>query len=213
MFTIQDEAAGLIPLILNPSKNDIVLDACSAPGGKTTYMAEIMQNQGKIDAWDIYEHRIKLVEQTAKRLGISIIKTSVNDATKMKQNYIEKYDKILLDVPCLGIGVLKRKPDIKWKRVQQDIQEINKMQRQILEICAKYLKKGGEMVYSTCSILKEENEDVINEFLTKNSEFELEKLQLEENNYFKKFIQNETFLRVYQNDKTDGFFIAKIRKN
>ncbi len=213
MFTIQDEAAGLIPLILNPSKGDIVLDACSAPGGKTTYMAEIMQNQGKIDAWDIYEHRIKLVEQTAKRLGISIIKTSVNDATKMKQNYIEKYDKILLDVPCLGIGVLKRKPDIKWKRVQQDIQEINKMQRQILEICAKYLKKGGEMVYSTCSILREENEDVINQFLIKNSEFELEKLQLEENNYFKKFIKNETFLKVYQNDKTDGFFIAKIRKN
>ena len=212
MFTIQDEAAGLIPLILNPSKGDIVLDACSAPGGKTTYMAQIMQNQGEIEAWDIHEHRIDLVGQAAKRLGISIIKTSVNDATKMKQNYIEKYDKILLDVPCLGIGVLKRKPDIKWRRKQQDIIEINKIQKQILENCAKYLKRGGEIVYSTCSILKEENEDVINEFLSKNHEFELEKLQLEENNYFKRFIKNETFLKVYQNEKTDGFFIAKIRK-
>lgn len=213
MFTIQDEAAGLIPLILNPKKGETILDACSAPGGKTTYIAEIMQNQGEIEAWDIHKHRINLVEQTAKRLGISIIKTNVNDATKMKQNCIEKYDKILLDVPCLGIGVLKRKPDIKWKRNKQDIEQINKIQKQILENCAKYLKKGGEIVYSTCSILKEENEDVINEFLNKNSKFELEKIQLKEENYFKKYIKNETFLKVYQNEETDGFFIAKIRKS
>ena len=131
----------------------------------------------------------------------------------MKQNCIEKYDKILLDVPCLGIGVLKRKPDIKWKRNKQDIEQINKIQKQILENCAKYLKKGGEIVYSTCSILKEENEDVINEFLNKNSKFELEKIQLKEENYFKKYIKNETFLKVYQNEETDGFFIAKIRKS
>ena len=158
-FTIEDEGAGLIPIILNPKQNEIILDACSAPGGKTTYMAEIMHNKGKIEAWDIYEHRLKLVKQNAKRLGINIIETKVNDATKYNEKYKEKFDKILLDVPCLGIGVLKRKPDIKWKRKKEDIKEIQKIQFEILNNCSKYLKKGGEIVYSTCSILKQENED------------------------------------------------------
>ena len=111
LFTIQDETAGLIPIILNPNKTDVILDACSSPGGKTTYLAEMMENQGIIEAWDIHEHRTKLVENTARRLGITNIETKVNDATIYDEKYKEKFDKILLDVPCLGLGVLKRKPD------------------------------------------------------------------------------------------------------
>ena len=120
-FTIEDEGAGLIPIVLAPKQNEVVLDACSAPGGKTTYIAELMNNKGKIEAWDIYEHRLKLVNQNAKRLGINIINTSAKDATKYNEEYKDKFDKILLDVPCLGIGVLKRKPDIKWKRKKENI--------------------------------------------------------------------------------------------
>lgn len=179
-FTVQDEAAGLTALILNPKKGDNVLDACSSPGGKTTYMAEIMQNSGKIEAWDIHEHRTKLVKNAANRLKINIIETKVNDASKENNQYLEKFDKILLDVPCLGIGVLKRKPDIKWQKNVEDIKEISKVQSQILETCSKYLKPGGTLVYSTCSILKEENDKVIEKFLKNNSNFEVKKIELDE---------------------------------
>ena len=217
LFTIQDETAGLIPIILEPKKTDVILDACSSPGGKTTYLAEMMENQGKIEAWDIHEHRTKLVENNAKRLGITNIETGVNDATIYNENYKEKFDKILLDVPCLGLGVLKRKPDIKWQKSKEDIEEITKTQKQILENCSQYLKKGGELVYSTCSILKEENENIIDEFIKEHENFITEKINIKENEkiqnkeFFEKYKNNSKYLQVYQNDKTDGFFICKLK--
>ena len=219
LFTIQDETAGLIPIILNPNKTDLILDACSSPGGKTTYLAEMMENQGIIEAWDIHEHRTKLVENTARRLGITNIETKVNDATIYDEKYKEKFDKILLDVPCLGLGVLKRKPDIKWQKSKEDVEEITKTQKQILENCSQYLKKGGELVYSTCSILKEENENIINNFLKVHENFYTEKINIEENKkiknkeFFKKYITNDNCLQVYQNKETDGFFICKLKKS
>ena len=211
-FTIQDQMAGLIPKVLDAKENECILDCCSAPGGKTTYIAEMINDNGKIDAWDIHEHRVKLINENAKRLGITCIDAKVVDATKYQEENFEKYDKILLDVPCLGIGVLKRKPDIKWKRKKEDIQEIKKIQNAILQQCSKYLKKGGQMVYSTCSILKEENEDIINNFLEKNKNFELVNCD-----NFQKYIYNEGkvnkfFIKIYQNQKNDGFFIAKLTK-
>ena len=224
-FTVQDEAAGLTALILNPEKEEKVLDACSSPGGKTTYIAELMENTGLIEAWDIHKHRVKLVEDTYKRLGITNIKTKVQDATIEMKEYFEKFDKILLDVPCLGLGVLKRKPDIKWQKTKEDIIEITKTQEKILETCSKYLKKGGKLVYSTCSILNEENIDVITRFLKNHSDFKIEKIQIKptylqkvikkENNknYFEKFIENSQYLQVYQNENTDGFFICKLSKS
>lgn len=215
LFTVQDEAAGLTALILNPKENEEVLDACSSPGGKTTYMAEIMKNKGKIEALDIHEHRTKLVEDAANRLGINIIKVHLQDATKFNKEYEEKFDKILLDVPCLGIGVLKRKPDIKWQRKVEDIKKITKIQTEILNTCSSYLKKGGELVYSTCSIFKSENQDIINKFVEENENFKIQEIILPKHaedikNYFKKFIIDRKFLQVYQNQKTDGFFICKL---
>ena len=196
-FTIQDISAGLTAKILNPQPDEIVLDACSAPGGKTTYIAELMKNKGIIEAWDIHEHRTKLVEKNAKRLGINIIKTQVKDATIYDESLNEKFDKILLDVPCLGIGVIKRKPDIKWQRKVEDIKEITKTQATIVENCSRYLKKGGCLVYSTCSILKEENEDIISNFLSKQTDFEIA-----ENNV----------INIFQDEEKDGFFICKLHK-
>ena len=107
--------------------------------------------------------------------------------------------------------MLKRKPDIKWNRKKEDINEITKMQNKILENCSKYLKPGGELVYSTCSILKEENQDIIEKFLEKNKEFKAQEIKLEKNNYFEKYIENKKYIKVYQNEKTDGFFICKIK--
>lgn len=197
LFTIQDLSAGQTAKILDPKPGDKVLDACSAPGGKTTYLAELMKNDGKIVAWDIHEHRTKLVKQNAERLGIKIIETQVKDASEYDKNLEEKFDKILLDVPCLGIGVIKRKPDIKWQRKPEDIKEITAIQRKILEKCSKYLKKGGTLVYSTCSILKEENEEIIMKFLKENNEFETDK---------------ENIVNILPNEEEDGFFICKIYK-
>lgn len=218
LFTVQDEAAGLTALILNPGKRGIILDACSSPGGKTTYIAEIIEDNAKIQAWDIHEHRTKLVKSAAKRLGLNSIETRINDATIYKEEYKEMFDKILLDVPCLGLGVLRRKPDIKWQRKKEDIERIEKIQYQILNNCSKYLKNGGEIVYSTCSIIRKENIGVIEKFLKENSRFELQKISLPENekngkDYFEKFMIEEKYLQVYQNEKTDGFFICKMKKN
>lgn len=212
-FTVQDEAAGLIPVVLNPKPNEKVLDACSSPGGKTTYMAELMQNQGEIQAWDLHEHRVDLVDRALNRLGITIVETKVKDATMYEEEYKEYFDKILLDVPCLGIGVLKRKPEIKWKRKKEDIKEITRIQEKILENCSKFLKEGGELVYSTCSILKHENEEIIQKFIKNNPRFEVEENCEIKQEFFKKFVRNSKFIQVYQNEKTDGFFICKMRKN
>ena len=210
-FTIQDISAGMTAKILSPKPNELVLDACAAPGGKTTYMAELMNNKGKIIAGDIYEHRLNLIQQNAKRLGISIIETKILDATKYYKEYEAKFDKILLDVPCLGIGVIKRKPDIKWQRKPEDLQEICKIQKIILENCSKYLKTGGELVYSTCSILEEENENIIKEFVKKNQNFEIKKVK-NIIKIFENFIKKEGYISIKPTEKNDGFFICKLVK-
>ena len=208
-FTIQDEGAGLIAKILNPKPNEVILDACSSPGGKTSYMAELMNDKGKIVAWDLHAHRVKLVEETAKRLGIHIIKTECQDATIYREEYKEKFDKILLDVPCLGIGVLKRKPDIKWKRKPEDIIEIVELQQKILGICSKYLKPKGQLVYSTCSIFSEENDKIIDKFLEKNTDFTYSKIDMPNS---EKNVEKMNKIQLYQNEETDGFFMCKLQK-
>ena len=193
-FTVQDISAGMTAYMLEPKKGDKILDACSA-GGKTTYIAELMENEGQIDAWDLYETRTKLIKENAERLGITIINTKQNDATKYQKENEKKYDKILLDVPCMGIGVIKRKPDIKWHREEKDLKIISKIQKQILENCSKYLKEKGTIVYSTCSILRKENDIVIKEFLKENPTYICEEHTIE------------------PTEKQDGFFIAKLIRN
>ena len=209
--TIQDESAGLAALVLEPREGERILDACSAPGGKTSYLAQLMKNKGMIEAWDIHPHRTKLVEETAKRLGIQIIQTKVKDAT-LKENNIEKFDKILLDVPCLGTGVIRKKPDIKWKHDKTEIEEITKIQKTILQNCSEYLKEGGELVYSTCSILQEENENIISDFLKKNKNFKIMPIPMNEKNTFYQYRENAGYFKVYPNKEIDGFFICKIKK-
>lgn len=196
LFTVQDEAAQLACLKLAPKAGEVVLDACSAPGGKTTYLAEIMENKGKIEAWDIHPHRVRLVEEAAKKLDIDIIHATVHDATIVMPNYKEKFDKILLDVPCSGLGVIRKKPDIKWTRQPEDFEELMSVQEKILDTCSEYLKSGGRMVYSTCTVLKRENEEQIEKFLLTHSDFMLVE-------------QTKLFPNV---NETDGFYIAVLEK-
>ena len=196
LFTVQDEAAQLACLKLAPEAGEVVLDACSAPGGKTTYLAEIMENKGKIEAWDIHPHRVRLVEEAAKKLDIDIIHATVHDATIVMPNYKEKFDKILLDVPCSGLGVIRKKPDIKWTRQPEDFEELMSVQEKILDTCSEYLKSGGRMVYSTCTVLKRENEEQIEKLLLTHRDFMLVE-------------QTKLFPNV---NETDGFYIAVLEK-
>lgn len=196
LFVVQDEAAQMACLKLDPKPGEKVLDACSSPGGKTTYLAELMNNKGEIDAWDIHEHRVSLVKDTAKKLGLGIINATVRDATRPSPVLIKKYDKILLDVPCTGIGVIRKKPDIKWTRSSEDIEMLSTIQAEILNNCSQFLKDGGRLVYSTCTIFKRENNLQIEKFLKDHDDFKL----VEE-------------INLYPNvDDTDGFYIAVLER-
>lgn len=194
-YTIQDAAAMQAAKILAPEEGDIVIDMCAAPGGKTTHMAEIMRDKGKIYAFDVYEHKIELIRKNAERLGISIIETRLSDSSIFDEQYRETADKILCDVPCSGLGILRRKREIKWNRDENT--NFPEIQCKILDNAAKYLKSGGEMVYSTCTIEKEENSAVTGAFAADNSEF--------------KIMYEKTFYPHI--DHTDGFYICKLKKD
>lgn len=177
-YTLQNSSSMTAVELLSPKEGEIILDLCAAPGGKTTYMAECMGNKGKIIAMDIHPHKMELIENSAKRLGITIIETICGDAGEPKEEWINSADRVLADVPCSGIGVIHKKPDIKWHRYEEDIQEMCKVQKKILNAASKYVKTGGTLIYSTCTILKEENQMQIEEFLRENTNFKLDEEQV-----------------------------------
>lgn len=207
-ITAQDIAAGLVVMVLSPKEGENVLDICSAPGGKTTFCAELMNNKGSITACDIHEHKVEIIKKNAQRTGADIIKAEKSDASVYREDFKEKFDRVIADVPCSGSGIIKRKPDIKYKPdIDYD------MQKKILENAAKYLKSGGYIVYSTCSIEKCENEDIIEKFLKENKDFEAVDItkRLPEN--LRKETAKSGYITLYPNvDKTDGFFICMMRK-
>lgn len=172
-FYIQDEASQLVSLLLSPKPGERVLDACSAPGGKTTHLAQLMKNKGEIYALDRYQARLRTVRKTASRLGIDIIKTIAADAAEPLP-FDTQFDAILIDAPCSGLGVLRRSPDIKLHRKESDIAELSKLQKRILANVSGYLKPGGRLVYSTCTLEPEETDEVVSEFLRENPRFEKE---------------------------------------
>lgn len=212
-FTIQDESSALVANIMNPKENSLVIDLCSAPGGKATHIAQKMNNNGKIISMDIYEHKIKLIEENAKRLGIHIIETYVDDATKFNKSFENIADYVLLDAPCSGFGLIRRKPEIKWYRKESDIEELVNIQKSILNNAKRYLKTGGILVYSTCTIEKDENINMINGFLKENDNFKLISFEglvkgLENEESIK-----EGYIQLFPHvHNTDGFFIAKMIK-
>lgn len=203
----QDIAAMMASVALSPKPDETCIDMCSAPGGKTTHLAELMKNRGKIYAFDIHPHKVEIIKKNAERMGISIIDAKVGDALKLNGDLTGTADKVLADVPCSGLGIIRRKPDIKWNK--DDLEGLPEIQYQILKNAAEYLKPGGEIVYSTCTILKRENEDVVMRFLEENKEFELLPIELEG----KLKRENKGYITLYPNiDGTDGFFICKMKR-
>jgi 16S rRNA (cytosine967-C5)-methyltransferase len=168
MFTIQDESAALPCLLLAAKPDERVIDMCAAPGGKTTNIAEMMKNTGELIAIDKYDAKLNLIRGSCERLGLRNVKFQVADASALEH---EQVDKVLLDVPCSGLGVLAKKPDIKWKRDLMDIQKLAMLQTQLLENAARLVKPGGVLVYSTCTTEPEENDDIISKFLSAHPEF------------------------------------------
>ena len=197
LYSIQNISSMAAVKALSPKRGDFVLDLCAAPGGKTAYAAEMMDNCGRIIAFDIHAHKVELIEKTAQRLGISIIEAREQNAEIFQADLEQKADCVLADVPCSGIGVIHKKPDIKWRRSIADITELCKIQKRILENAAKYVKPGGTLVYSTCTVLREENQEQTVWFLNKYPMFGLEE---------------ERQLHTYETGGS-GFYIAKfIRK-
>ncbi len=208
-FTVQDISPMIACEVLAPKEGETVFDMCASPGGKTTYFAEMMENEGKIIAFDIHPHRTELIRFNKERLGLSIIEERVADATVLDESLIGKADKVLMDVPCSGIGIAKRKPELKYRCDHEELPEI---QYKILSNGAKYLKRGGEMVYSTCTLFKAENEEVIEKFLKENPDFSLVSFKslLPDG-----FLEDKDGIMTVLPDTVDadGFFVAKLKKN
>lgn len=212
LFQVQDESSMLPAIVLAPQPGDIVLDACSAPGGKATHMAQLMCNQGKIIAWDIHEHKLKLVDDSAKRLGIDIIECELNDAGMPDEKYDRAFDRVLLDAPCMGLGIIRRKPDIKWVRKAEDIAQITVLQERLIQKVSSAVKPGGILVYSTCTVLPEENENIVTGFLKRNHDFEEDDIVPFLPAALKAHSKG-CMLQVYPNrDGIDGFFIARLKR-
>ncbi len=171
LFHIQDKSSYECAKALEAKEGDVVLDICSAPGGKAFTIAEGMNNKGCVFAFDIHEHRVRLIENGAKRLGLNNIKASVNDA-EVYSDTIPEADRILCDVPCSGFGIIRRKPEIRYKELDS-IKELPELQLEILETSSKYLKDNSRLIYSTCTLNKRENENVVKAFLDKHTEFKL----------------------------------------
>lgn len=211
-FTIQDESSMLVAKVMEPTEGSTVLDICSGPGGKATHIGERMSNKGKIISRDIFDHKLKLIENNASRLGIDIINTENFDALKFDEDLVDSVDYCLVDAPCSGLGLLRRKPDIRWNKELKDIDTLSEMQMEILKNAAEYVKIGGTLIYSTCTLSKKENLRVINKFLSANDKYSLEVISNIPN------IESDTFkkgyIELYPNiHGTDGFFIAKLKRN
>ncbi|MBU9712464.1 16S rRNA (cytosine(967)-C(5))-methyltransferase RsmB [Evansella tamaricis] len=215
-LTIQDEGSMLVAHALSPEKDQMVLDACAAPGGKSTHLSERMQNTGKIISLDIHKHKVGLIEQQANRLGLTNIHANLLDARKATENFEkESFDRILVDAPCSGLGVIQRKPDVKWTKTEEDIFRLSSIQKDILDSVWPLLKKGGRLVYSTCTVDLEENNHVITSFVSSHEDalFDRDlKDRLPES--FRDCLNvDKGMIQLFPGEKgTDGFFISAVQK-
>lgn len=212
-FIIQDESSTLVGQIVDPRPKSVVVDICSAPGGKATHIAQIMNNEGRILSRDIHDHKLELIEENASRLGINIIETAEGDATKKDESLVNIADYCLVDAPCSGFGLIRRKPEIKWNRKESDINELVNIQYNILNNVKDYLKVGGVLIYSTCTIENDENINLVNKFLEENKNFKLVNIEDKIKNKENISTLKDGYIQLYPHiHGTDGFYIAKMIK-
>lgn len=196
LISIQDEASQCIARMLDPQPKESILDVCSAPGTKANHMAELMHNEGCIVCGDIHKHRVELIRKGAQRLGITILRPMVMDATVLQEVEGQLFDRVLCDVPCSGYGVLASKSDIKYHMQSGDMDTLIPIQKNILSQSARHVKPKGILVYSTCTLNKKENEKQIQAFLREHEDFVL--------------VKEQTLFPYVAH--TDGFYMAKLQK-
>ena len=208
LCSVQDEGAGLIVQLLQPARGERILDVCAAPGGKAFYAAQLMEDSGEITAVDVHEGRLRLVERGADQLGITCIRTIVHDARAFRAD--KAFDRVLLDAPCSGLGVLAKRADLRWNRVPEDLQELAALQDALLDAAAANVRAGGVLVYGTCTIEPDENEDRVHAFLGRHSDFVVERAD--------EFVSPELvredgfFATLPFRDGIDGAFGARLRR-
>jgi 16S rRNA (cytosine967-C5)-methyltransferase len=218
--TVQDESSMLVAAVADPKPGMRVLDCCAAPGGKTTHLAELMQGKGSVIANDVHPHKETLIREQAIRLGLRNVVTKVSNALELNTLLpSQSFDIVLLDAPCSGLGVIRRKPEIKWNKTEEDIANLSVLQGQLLDHVASLVKQGGLLVYSTCTIAKEENENAIRAFLAEHAEFSLDAewpeevlAPIREANLLPEVFPGMLQLLPYMFG-SDGFFIARLRRS
>jgi 16S rRNA (cytosine967-C5)-methyltransferase len=213
LFQVQGEASQLVSYLLAPMPGDCVLDACAGLGGKTTHIAELMNDEGEIVAVDISEKNLKKLAESAARLGLKSIRPSQADTSERLFGPINQlYDRILIDAPCSGLGTLRSHPEIKWNRTQIDIKRLAHLQKSILAQTASYVKPGGVLVYATCTLSEEENERLVASFLADHNHFALEDAASYLPEAAKQMVRGSYFLAAPHLHNTDGFFAARMRR-
>ncbi len=213
LFFLQDEASMLVVHALSPQVGDLVIDVCAAPGGKTTHIAEMTGNLATVIALDVSGKRLKLIRENCARLGITEVRIRRHDASEPAEDLLNRADRVLVDVPCSNTGVIRRHPDLKWKRSEEDIGKLADLQFRILLASAQYVRRGGVLVYSTCSLEEEENEGVIGRFLEEVKDFEPESVADYLPYSAKELVTREGFMRSFPHiHGLDGFFAARLRR-
>ncbi len=209
-WTVQDASAQLVTTLLDPQPNEVIIDACAAPGGKTTHIAELMNDQGIIWACDRTASRLKKLNKTVERLGLQSIQTLVGDSRDFPQ-FINRNDRVLLDVPCSGLGTLHRNPDIRWRQTPDKIKELTQLQGELLAQAASWVKPQGILVYSTCTLNAQENQNIIQTFLTHHPNWQICDPALDS---FQEFSLNpEKGIQILPHQqKMDGFFMIKLQR-
>ncbi len=214
LFQVQDEAAQLVTLHLNPQSGETILDACAGLGGKTGHIAQMMKNSGKLVAMDKDENKLMRLESEMHRLGVSIVTTRIHDlSSPLNREHFGKFDRILLDAPCSGLGVLRRNPDIKWRASQQNLAYCQKRQALFLDNLAHFVKPSGVLVYAVCSMEPEENESVIKGFLNKHAKFAIEKKSTGLSFDACSLITRDGYLKTFPHlNNMDGFFSICMKR-
>ena len=209
-WVVQDSSAQLVSHLLDPQAGDVIIDACAAPGGKTTHIAELMGDKGKVWAGDRTASRLRKLQENARRLNLQSIQVCTGDSRYFSQfNHVA--DRVLLDAPCSGLGTLHRHADARWRQTPETVQELSHLQTELLSHTSTFVKQGGVLVYATCTLHSAENEGVISAFLAQNPDWEIEPPRVD--SPFAAYTTPQGWLKVWPHQQDmDGFFIVRLRK-
>ena len=210
-WTVQDSSAQLVSHLLAPQSGETIIDACAAPGGKTTHLAELMGDQGTIFACDLYAKRLKKLSDNCRRLGLKSIQIKAGDSRDCSQ-FTNLADRVLIDPPCSGLGILHKRPDIRWRQTLTKTKELSCLQKELLDQASTWVKPGGMLVYSTCTLNSLENQEVIQSFLHSHSHWQIQPPPLQD--IFTPFATKEGWLEILPHQQEmDGFFMVKLKNN